>query len=383
MRTLKYLLLLIMLVCFRQNFAQTWVDSLDIYAREEFMPPSKFRWNWMKASLIHTMVKQYDNGNGIQQKMYLDYIKKAMDKRYNRANGKTPNAVASGLGMAFLLRVSKDEKYKIACQKIYDDYLKIKRTKEGGVSHLRKDIELWDDTIFMIGQFLLEMYKATNDEKYIDELTNQISIHREKLLDKESGLWVHGYDADKKSHCDFCGQLNWPDKISGRSAEVWARGNGWIVVTLADALETIPTSHKNWNVLADYLKEMIAHLPEYQNKENGHWYQLPVRFTEPKNFIESSSTAMFAYAETKAIKLGLADEMIYKNSIALAYKGLRNYSIKQKSNNYISTKNVCKGTCIGDMNYYLKRKVRDEKPYSIGMFISFGRAYESMNQQKK
>jgi unsaturated rhamnogalacturonyl hydrolase len=68
------------------------------------------------------MVKQYDNGNTSEQKLYLDYIKNALDKRYNRANGKTPNAVASGLGMAFLYRTTHQEKYKKACEKIYSDY---------------------------------------------------------------------------------------------------------------------------------------------------------------------------------------------------------------------------------------------------------------------
>ncbi|HPH88316.1 MAG TPA: hypothetical protein PKV76_07565, partial [Chitinophagales bacterium] len=59
-------------------------------------------------------------------------------------------------------------------------------------------------------------------------------------------------------------------------------------------------------------------------------------------------------------------------------KGLRNYSIMQIDEKYITTKNVCKGTCIGDKAYYLKRKVKNEKPYSIGMFINFGRSYERM-----
>ena len=189
-------------------------------------------------------------------------------------------------------------------------------------------------------------------------------------------MWVHGYDEDKKSHCTFCGQLHWPDKTTGRSKEIWGRGNGWIVVTLSDALETMPKSNPHWNELADYLKEMIAHLPELQNNENGHWYQLPVRNTDPENYIESSCTAMFAYGEYKALQLGLVTDAAYKNSIDLAYKGLRNYSIRKVAERYISTKNVCKGTCIGNKNYYLKRKVKNEKPYSIGMFINFGRSYE-------
>ena len=375
----KTILLLLFIISVQQNFAQTWVDSLDMYAREKYMPPSKFNWTWMKASLVYTMVKQYDNiSDENQKKNYLDFVKTAMDKTYKQANGKVPNAVASGLGMAFLYRVTKDIKYKKACDKIYADYLKIKRTKDGAVSHLPAHRELWDDTVFMIGQFLMELYKATGDEKYIDELFKQISLHREKLQDSTTGLWVHGWDSDYKGHFSFGSQLNWANKTTGKSAEIWGRGNGWVVVTMADLLQTMPKSNPNWNKLADYLKEMIINLPQLQDKATGHWFQLTARPDEPENYIESSSTAMFSYGISKALQLDLVTDAAYKNSIELAYKGLRNYSILQIDEKYITTKNVCKGTCIGDKAYYLKRKVKNEKPYSIGMFINFGRSYEGI-----
>ena len=375
----KTILLLLFIISVQQNFAQTWVDSLDMYAREKYMPPSKFNWTWMKASLVYTMVKQHDNiSDENQKKNYLDFVKTAMDKTYKQANGKVPNAVASGLGMAFLYRVTKDIKYKKACDKIYADYLKIKRTKDGAVSHLPAHRELWDDTVFMIGQFLMELYKATSDEKYIDELFKQISLHREKLQDSTTGLWVHGWDSDYKGHFSFGSQLNWANKTTGKSAEIWGRGNGWVVVTIADLLQTMPKNNPNWNELAGYLKEMIVNLPQLQDKATGHWFQLTARPDEPENYIESSSTAMFAYGISKALQLGLVTDAAYKNSIDLVYHGLRKYSIIQIDEKYITTKNVCKGTCIGDKAYYLKRKVKNEKPYSIGMFINFGRSYERM-----
>lgn len=192
MRKIRIAIILFMLIFCQHTQAQTWTDSMDMYAREKFMPPAKFQWKWQKAALLSVMVKQYDKSDSSKQKFYFDYIKKSMDKTYHIANGKIPNAVASGLGMAFLARVTKDEKYISACQKIFNDYLKMKRTADGGVSHLPKNIELWDDTIFMVGEFLIEMYRATGDEKYIDELFKQITIHRSKLQDK---IQVCGFTA--------------------------------------------------------------------------------------------------------------------------------------------------------------------------------------------
>jgi unsaturated rhamnogalacturonyl hydrolase len=358
------------------GFSQTWVDTLDNYARQSYLPAKKYMWLWTDAALLNTFVKEYDLNASAQKDVYLSYIKTAMDNTRIVANGHTPNDVASGLGLAFLYRVTKDEKYKKRADKIYAGYLKIRRTKEGGVSHIALFTEYWDDTIFMIGQFLLGMYQATGDKKYLDELVKQIRLHREKLLDKDYGLWYHGWDGDNKNHVTIFSQRHWPDKVTGRSAEMWGRGNGWIIVTLSDALETIPKSDPYWKELAGYLKEMIQHLPQLQDKKTGHWYQLPVRNKDPENFIESSCTAMFAYGIEAALRMGIVNDTAYSNSVTLAYKGLRQYSLVPVSEKYLTPQNVCSATCIGNKDYYFKRAVKKSRPYAIGMFIQFGLRYE-------
>ncbi|MDZ4846151.1 MAG: glycoside hydrolase family 88 protein [Chitinophagales bacterium] len=376
MKKIKLLTTFVLLLsCLQSGDAQTWVDSLDAYAREVYLPAAKYRWSWQNASLLSVMVKQYDKSAPSEQKIYFDYVKQAMDKTYGKANGKSPNAVASGLGMAFLYRVTGDEKYKLKCDKIFNEYLQTRRTAEGAVSHLSFTLQLWDDTVFMIGEFLLGMYRATGDEKYLDELATQIKLHRDKLLDEEWGLWYHGWDSDAKSRCTFCGQWNWPDKTTGKSPELWGRGNGWVIVSLSDALREIPKDNIHWNEFAGYLKEMVQRLPELQDKKTGHWYQLPVRNNDPENYIESSCTAMFAYGINSALDLGIVTGNDFNTSADLAYQGLRKYSMRQ-SGNYVTTMNVCKGTCIGNKNYYFNRKTKREKPSGIAMFLNFGLSYK-------
>lgn len=376
---LRIISVFLLLTFFQNSFAQTWADSLDAYARESFLPAKNYKWRWTHAALLNTMMKQYDLGAPAQKQLYFDYIKTAMDKTSELANGKTPNSVASAMGLAFLYNVTKDKKYKTKAEKVYNDYLKIRRTKDGAVSHLMLFTELWDDTIFMIGEFLLKMYAATGDEKYLDEFVKQFRLHREKLQSKETGLWVHGWDSDNKTHCTFCSQMYWANKESRRSSEIWGRGNGWIVVTLADALEIIPQNNIYWNELAGYLKEMIQHLPALQDKKTGHWFQLPERNTDAENWIESSSTAMFAYGINTALHFKLVSDSSFTASIASAYSGLRKYSIIPTGENYLTVKNVCVGTCIGNKNYYFKRKTKTGSPYGIGMAIQFGKKYELRN----
>lgn len=363
-------------------FAQTWVDTLDSYARESYLPPSRYMWTWQDAALLNTMVKEYEVSSSSQKQIYLDYIKKAMRVSMPLANGRTPNDVASGLGLAFLYKVTKEEKYKVKAEKIYAQYLKIRRTKDGAVSHLSRNIELWDDTMFMIGQFLLAMYEATGDQKYLDEFMKQFRIHREKLQDKTTGLWYHGWDSDNKDHCFICGQTHWPDKTTRQSTEIWGRGNGWIVVTLADALDAMGEKNQYYGELAGYLKEMIVRLPELQDKKTGHWYQLPVRNTEPGNYIESSCTAMFAYGIEGALRMKIVSDNSFAKSTELAYAGLRKYSLVPTHKKYLITQNVCTATCIGDKEYYLHRAVQKGKPYGIGMCIQFGLRYELDHGQR-
>ncbi|MEM7039898.1 MAG: glycoside hydrolase family 88 protein, partial [Bacteroidota bacterium] len=356
--------------------ATTWVDSVDHYARTAFLPAKKYQWSWQHAALLRAMTHQYEQKIGADPRIYLDYVKTAMDKTMGPSHaGRNPNAVASGFGLAWLGRVTGDLRYKKKAELLYLKYLEIPRAENGGVTHLRRYKELWDDTVFMVGIYLLEMYLLTEDEKYLDELLLQIEAHREKLRVEKWGLWVHGWDGDDKNHCRLCSQKNWSKNPGQRSTEIWGRGNGWVVVTLTEIVKSVPKSHPKWATFAGYLKEMLEHLPELQDAETGHWFQLPVYPHEEGNYIESSCTAMFGYGIAGALKLGIVEGEAFQKSVERAYHGLRKHSVQEKGEGYLSTKNICKGTCIGDKEYYFNRGAKGEKPFGLGMFILFGRTY--------
>lgn len=367
--------------------AQTWVDSLDRYAREQYMPPGKYVWTWQRASLLRTMVYQYGVRPSGEKEIYLDYVLQAMESTEKRAHGKRPNAVASGHGMAFLARELEDEaqrrRFMDVALRVFEEFKAIIRVPGGGVSHKARWPELWDDTVYMVGVFLLEMYRATGEEKYLDHLVEEIRVHRQRLLDTEWGLWVHGWDGDDDEHIEFCGKKFWPDETTRRSREIWGRGNGWVVVTLSDAVRTIPEDHPYHSELGGYLLEMIGRLPELQDKHSGHWYQLTVRKDIPGNFIESSSTAMFGYGILTALQQDLVPKervTEYRTAAGKAYHGLRRHSVKPVGKGpYLTSTNVCKGTCIGDMQYYLNRKSVDGKHFGLAMLILFGMAWELEN----
>ncbi len=359
--------------------AQMLSDSIANYGIEKKCPATTYTWDWSSGVFLNSLVQKYRSASLDDKGLYLNYIKTAMDTMYRFANGRTPNAVISGLGMAFLAQTSKDGKYYSKAKDIYNDYLHIVRAYNEGVSHRSNTIELWDDTIYMIGMYLFEMYRLTGDKKYLDNFMKQYNIHKAKLNDKKWNLWVHGWDADNQNYNDSCCMIGWADNSLRRSNEFWGRGNGWILMTIADALQTFPKSSSNWEELKKDLIKMTAHLPELQNNETGHWSQLPIYPQDSLNFEESSCTAMFSYAMLIGMKLKILNNQIFKPVVDRAYFGLRKYSIRKDNNKSLIPYRVCEGTCIGNKAYYYNRKTTDAPAFGVGIFVMFSLQYEQFN----
>lgn len=363
--------------------AQSWVDSVDRHGREVFMPADKYKWDWGQATFLNSLIHLYNTKPAAEKQVYLSYIKTAMDATYAVANGKHPNAVASAHGMAFLARVTGEKKYLDKSNQIYAEYLQVPRAPNGGVSHRAETVELWDDTVYMLNMFLLEMYRLTGDEKYIADFVAQFNAHNEKLTDEKSGLWVHGWDADNEDYNDGCSIMGWPDKTTRKSSQIWARGNGWVGMALADALETVTRSSKFWKPLEKAFIHYVTVVAPLQNPETGHWYQLVTLPENPENFEESSCTAMFAYTITKGLQLKILDKKKYGTRADKAYAGLRSLSLKNGGNAYLIPSRVSGGTCVGDEHYYLTRKITEGTGFGYGSFIMFGLAYEQYKGIRK
>jgi len=375
---MKILIASFLLLIATGAYSQTWVDSVDCYGREVFMPAEKYKWDWGQATMLHSIIQMYNSKPVANKQIYLDYVKVAMDRTYKVANGLHPNAIASGIGMAFLARVTRDSMYLAKANSIFADYLVVPRTKEGGISHRTETIEMWDDTVYMISMFLLEMYRTTGDEKYLAEFTAQYKLHKQKLADPKWGLWVHGYDDDKDDYPDRCCQKNWAQLSDKRTnIEFWGRGNGWIVMAIADAINTVPSKSKYYQYFAKELKSITRNLPKLQDKQTGLWRQLPIYTTDSLNFLESSATAMFAYGIAIGVKQKVLNSKIFVPVVKKAFNGLKAYATKNEGK-YIIPQLVCEGTCIGDKNYYYGRKTKEGVNYAIGAYVMLGIQFDNL-----
>lgn len=167
-----------------------WGDKLTQYVVEEYMPAKDYIWNWNEAVFLKSAVVRCENN---MDKDYLfPYIQTAVDSTFGDANGHHPNAVISGLGLAYLAQTTGESRYKDKAYEIFEQYKNIPRATNGGVSHREEVIELWDDTVYMVGEFLMQMYKLTGNKEFLLEAISQLKSMRRnwKIRKPVSGITV-------------------------------------------------------------------------------------------------------------------------------------------------------------------------------------------------
>jgi hypothetical protein len=70
---MKKVFFIICIIFFSTNIqAQTWIDSLDVFGREVFMPADQYKWDWGQATMMNAMVHLYNAKPELQKRIYLD-----------------------------------------------------------------------------------------------------------------------------------------------------------------------------------------------------------------------------------------------------------------------------------------------------------------------
>ena len=165
------------------------------------------------------------------------------------------------------------------------------RTPHGGMQHLtlaeENHHQLWDDTLMMTVLPLTKIGVLLGRPHYVREATFQFLTHVAYLMDRETGLWFHGWT--------FEGNHNF-------ARARWARGNSWLTMVIPDFLELadLPDSDPVRRFLLEVLDAQVAALAAVQD-ESGLWHTL---LDDPSSYLEASASAGFAYGILKAVRKG-------------------------------------------------------------------------------
>ncbi|EOC1318185.1 glycoside hydrolase family 88 protein [Cronobacter turicensis] len=180
------------------------------------------------------------------------------------------------------------------------------RTDHGGMQHItlaeENHQQMWDDTLMMTVLPLAKIGKLLGRQDYVDEAVYQFLLHVENLMDRETGLWFHGWNYE--------GCHNFANAR-------WARGNSWVTIVIPDFLELMdwPERHPVRRYLTQVLERQAAALAACQD-ESGLWHTL---LDDPDSYLEASATAGFACGLLKAVR---------KRYIGKAYAAVAEKAIK-------------------------------------------------------
>ena len=177
---------------------------------------------------------------------------------------------------------------------------------------------LWLDDLFMSVPALAQMGKLTGDKKYFDDAANQILSFSKRMFNPALGIYMHGWVEGMSVHPEFH----------------WARANGWAFMAEAELLDVLPADHPLRPQILDLYRAHAKGLASYQSG-SGFWHQLLDR---EDSYLETSATAIFAFAYARGINRGWLDARAYAPVTLLAWNAITTK---------VNEKGQVEGTCVG------------------------------------
>ena len=158
-----------------------------------------------------------------------------------------------------------------------------KRSPDGGLGHWQGSHQLWVDTLYMACPLLSALGQMERKPEYVQDAANQIIVHARHLQDAKTGLIYHMWDWQTGTH----------------SEGFWGRGDGWVLMSLAETLEVMKKGDPKFKELVAIARNLARGLEETQDRD-GLWHTV---LDDPKSYPESSATAMFTYGMLKLVRL--------------------------------------------------------------------------------
>jgi unsaturated rhamnogalacturonyl hydrolase len=340
-------------------------------------PTAKDLGSWGYAKSLY-LYGQYLTYKRTRDPRYLKYIKDWIDLhvdeqgvvRSANAQGEVReikfdnlDSMLPGNLLLLLYQETKDQKYKLAADRIRKRFDTYPRTKDDGFWHATsksREWQLWGDGVFMSMPFLVRYGNMFGDSKYTnDEAVLQLMTYSNHLNDFRTGLMFHAYDES--------GQSTWADKETKHSAEFWCRAMGWFGMTLIEVLELLPRNHPMRPILVGQVFLLVKAWARYQDVKTGLWYQIVDKGDNPSNWLETSSSSMYTYVTSMAVDRGYVEKK-YANNARRGYAGVLS-KISLDKDGQTNLIDICEGTNVADLAYYLGRKRNTNDFHGLGAFL--------------
>lgn len=339
---------------------------------EKILQGKTSEWNYIDGCMIKAVLEMYAITG---DKDYLDFADEFIDYRV-REDGSIDgydveelniDNVNAGKTLFELYDLTGKEKYRKAIDLVYSQIEKMPRTREGNFWH--KNIypnQVWLDGLYMCQPFYMEYETRYNGKKNCGDIYGQFETVVRHMRDSETGLYYHAYDSSK--------EMFWCDKVTGLSQNFWLRALGWYSMALLDTMDKADQEDvEEIGKMKRVFRELIDSMVKYQD-ESGMWYQVVNFGGMEGNYLETSGSAIFAYAILKGVRLGYLEESCRSCGVR-AFEGICERYLHIEEGN-MSLGGIClvaglggKDKRSGTFGYYMSEPVVKDDAKGVGPFL--------------
>lgn len=278
-----------------------------VAAALEDCSPSSVRWNYENGLILSALWACGENeGSGIKPggEELLSAVKQRIDALIDsggsisgyRKDEFNIDQVNAGKVVLSLWKRYGEERYRKAVLALLSQMAEHPRTASGSFWHKKiYPHQVWLDGLYMAGPFLARCAREFSNPALLDDVCAQLLKARDTMRDPGTGLYFHARDESKA--------MPWSNPATGLSPHVWGRAVGWLAMALADTLPLLPASHPQRGEILAMFPSLMAAVARAQD-DSGLWHQVMDQPGREGNYLETSASAMFAYALLKGLRLG-------------------------------------------------------------------------------
>ena len=261
------------------------------------------KWNYIDGCMITACLSLYKTTGDEKflkfSKKFLDYFVKngGVIETYSVEEYNLDN-INQGKNLFTLYDLTGKQRYRDAIETIRSQLETQPRTREGNFWHKKiYPWQVWLDGTYMAQPFYMEYETRYNGMRGCLDSYRQFMNVKKYMKDPVTGLYYHGYDESR--------QMYWADPVTGCSPNFWLRAMGWFLVAMVDVLERMDEQlYFEYRAIMSMFKDAAEAMLAFQDTETGMFWQVIDKPGIPGNYLESSGTALFAYAVLKGVRLG-------------------------------------------------------------------------------
>nr|WP_122121373.1 glycoside hydrolase family 88 protein [Alistipes megaguti] len=340
------------------------------------IPAGKVKWNYTTGLELLAI---RDAGEAWNRPDFIAYADRYYDTivqadgsvlTYSRAKYNLDH-ICPGRALFSLYNRTGEQRYAQVLDTLYAQLRAQPRNFDGGFWH--KAVyphQMWLDGLYMAEPFYAEyamthLTGAALDDAVAD-IVNQFVTVGKHTWDPATGLYRHAYDDSR--------EMFWCDSISGQSAHAWCRAMGWYAMAIVETMQYLGKNDATRPMQA-ILERIYDVLPKYADPQTGMWYQVLDQPGREGNYLESTGSVMFVYAQLKAVRLGYLPEEMREEALH-RYEQFVDRFIRENADGTISMTDCCavaglggKQRRSGTFEYYISEPVIENDCKGVGPFI--------------